>query len=246
MDAELKIIRAIGRALPPIRGATAVINRVLKPFYLRRPRPTVIARALGFTLSLDPAEAIDGALLFYPHLFNRRELQWLRTHLKPDDVFVDGGAYIGVFSLVASDICRKVIAIEASPFVLPRLLANIDVNERAITPINAGLSDRRETLTLHIQDKGNLGGSSFVAQHGGRTVAVDCHPLHELAPKADILKLDVELMEYRVLASYFQRHKPRAIILEVSAGNNDTLDLCQQAGYRIEARTLENALLLLG
>jgi FkbM family methyltransferase len=244
MDLELTAIRAIGSMLPPIRGATALINRVLKPWYLRKPRPVVTAKALGFEFSLDPAQAVDGGLLFYPQLFNRRELQWLRSHLRRDDMFVDAGAYIGAFSLVASTICREVVAIEANPLVFPRLLANIQTNNRTVRAIQAGLSDRRESLTLHVQDTGNLGGSSFVTAHGGRTVEVPCQPLHELAPAADFLKLDVELMEYRVLSAYLPHHKPRGIILEIG-GSRTALDLCLEAGYRLEERTAENALLLL-
>jgi len=245
MDVELTAIRAIGHMLPPIRGATALINRVLKPWYLRKARPTVTAKALGFEFLLDPAQAVDGGLLFYPQLFNRRELQWLRSHLRRDDMFVDGGAYIGAFSLVASTICREVIAIEANPLIFPRLVANIQTNNRAVTAIQAGLSDKYETLTLHVQDTGNLGGSSFVTAHGGRTVEVACQPLHELAPGADFLKLDLELMEYRVLSAYFPHHKPRVIILEAGAGDPGALNLCLQVGYRLEDRTAENALLLL-
>jgi FkbM family methyltransferase len=244
MDVELTAIRAIGRMLPPIPGATALINRVLKPWYLRKPRPVVTAGALRFEFLLDPAQAVDGGLLFYPQLFNRSELHWLRNHLRPQDTFVDGGAYIGAFSLVASTICREVIAIEANPVVFPRLLANIQANNRAVRAIQAGLSDKGETLTLHVQDTGNLGGSSFVTAHGGRTVEVRCRPLHELAPAADFLKLDLELMEYRVLSAYLPHHKPRCIILEIGA-DRSALDLCLHAGYRLQERTAENALLLL-
>src|SRR5215213_8936695 len=72
------------------------------------------------------------------------------------------------------DICREVIAIEANPLIFPRLVANIQTNNRAVTAIQAGLSDKYETLTLHVQDTGNLGGSFFVTAHGGRTVEVAC------------------------------------------------------------------------
>lgn len=244
MDIELSIIRAIGRMLPPMRGSTAIINRVLKPLYLRKHRSAVTTTALGFTMTLDPAQAVDGGLLFYPHLFNRHELQWVRKYLRPSDTFVDAGAYIGAFSLVASDITNHVIAIEANPIIFPTLQANIKANDRPISAILAGISDKRETLALHIQDRGNLGGSSFVHQHGGQKFEVECKPLHELAPAADFIKMDIEGMEHAVLDVYFQHHKPRVLILEISDINRTVLDLCRDCGFRIAGRTRENVLLL--
>ena len=246
MDIELSIIRAIGRVLPPIRGSTAIVNRVLKPLYLRKHRSAVTTTALGFTLMLDPAQAVDGGLLFYPHLFNRHELQWVRKYLRPSDTFVDAGAYIGAFSLVASDITNHVIAIEANPIIFPTLQANIKANDRPIRAILAGISDKRETLTFHVQERGNLGGSSFVHQHGGHGFDVECKPLHELAPAADFIKMDIEGMEHRVLSVYFQRNKPRVLILEISDVNCAVIELCREHGYRVAGRTIENVLLLRG
>ena len=244
MDLELSIIRAIGRMLPPVRGSTAIINRVLKPLYLRKPRTAVTTTALGFTMTLDPAQAVDGGLLFYAHLFNRHELQWVRKYLRPSDTFADAGAYIGAFSLVASDITKHVIAIEANPIVFPILLANIKANDRSISAILAGISDKHENAHLHIQDRGNLGGSSFVYRHDGQTFEVECKPLHELAPAADFIKMDIEGMEHAVLDVYFRHHKPRVLILEISDTNRAVLDLCRDCGFRIAGRTTENVLLL--
>lgn len=246
MDVELSVIRAVGRALPPIRGATALINRVLKPIYLRKPRAPVTTTALGFTMTLDPAQAVDGGLLFYPQLFNRDELQWVRMHLRPTDIFVDAGAYIGAFSLVASDIARRVIAIEANPIIFPSLVANIQANGRPIEAIQAGISDRHETLSFYVQDHGNLGGSSFVGAGGGQQFEVACKPLHELAPGADFIKMDIEGMEHRVLTAYFQHHKPRVLILENNEADRAVIDLCRAQGYQPAGRTIENVLLLRG
>ena len=244
MNLELSLIRAIGRALPPIRGSTALINRVLKPIYLRKPRSVVTTTVLGFKMTLDPAKAVDGGLLFYPQLFNRQELRWVRTFLRPTDTFVDAGAYIGAFSLVASDITRQVIAIEANPIVFPTLLANIQANGRSIEAVSAGISDKRETLVFYVQNRGNLGGSSFVGQNSGQRFEVECKPLHELAPAADFIKLDIEGMEHRVLGAYFQHHKPRVLILENNEADRAVVDMCREQGYHVAGRTIENVLLL--
>ena len=240
---ELECLRAVGRALPAVRGSTGLINRVLKPIYLRKQRDPVVTTALGYRMTLDPAQAVDGGLLFYPHLFNRQELRWVRRLLRPGDRFVDAGAYIGAFSLVASEIAREVIAIEANPVVFPRLLANIQANGKRIEAIHAGISDRRETLTLYVQDRGNLGGSSFVYESSGPKFEIGCKPLCELGPDADFIKMDIEGMEARVLRAYFRHCKPRVLILE-TCGDTSVVGLCQENGYRLAARTVENVLMM--
>lgn len=243
MDAELSLIRTIGRILPPVPHATAIINRVLKPMYLRKSRPSIIADVWGLRMLLDPAEAVDGGMLFYPQLYNRQEFRWLDDHLLPTDVFVDVGAYIGAFSLRAARIAKKVIAIEANPETFARLTENIRLNGFEIEALNIGVSDRSETLTLHVQERRNAGGSSFVNDHGGRSVKVPCHPLAAVAPCADVMKIDVEGMEAKVLAPYLNACRPRAIILE-AFGETDALKLCLSHGYRLAERSEENVLLL--
>ena len=142
MSIELSLMRIIGRCLPPIPHATAVVNRILKPIYLRKPRSVVVAKAWGFSFRLDPAEAIDGGILFYPHLYNRAEFMWLRDVLKPTDFFVDVGAYIGAYALIASRHCRRIAAIEANPEVFRTLTENIRLNGATVETHNVGVSAR--------------------------------------------------------------------------------------------------------
>jgi FkbM family methyltransferase len=194
-------------------------------------------------MSLDPAQAVDGGLLFYPHLFNRGEFGWMRELLRPEDKFVDAGAYIGAFSLVASEIAREVIALEASPIAFARLVENIKANGKKIQAVQTGVSDRSETLTFYVQNSGNLGGSSFVYKGNGRSFSIDCKPLSELAPGADFLKIDLEGMDLRVLQAYLPANRPRALILEAQPGSQ-IVELCQNNGYRLADKTIENVLML--
>src|SRR5690348_14602654 len=94
-DRELAFVRGVGRRLPPLPHATALINRVLKPWYLRKERPQVVADVLGFRMRLNPAETTEGALLFYPHLYDRHEIAFLRGRLQDGDTFLDVGANVG-------------------------------------------------------------------------------------------------------------------------------------------------------
>jgi FkbM family methyltransferase len=243
MDLELAAIRAIGHRLPPIPHATAIINRVLKPLYLRKPRSHVVATAWGLRWRVNPAEAVDGGILFYPHLFNRVEFGWLTTQLRATDTFVDVGAHIGAFSLRAATLCARVIAVEANPAMFAILKENIEMNGLAIAAVNIGASDRRERLAFHLQTRNNFGASSFVTNHGKASVTLECAPLADIAPNADVMKIDIEGMEYKALRPYFEVCKPRVIIME-APDETDALRLCRSVGYRLEARTTENVLLV--
>jgi FkbM family methyltransferase len=242
-ELELSVLRAMGRCVPPVPHASGLINRLLKPLYLRKRRASVVADAWGFRLRLDPKEAIDGAILFCPQLYNRSEFRWLRETLRPTDTFVDVGAHIGSYSLYASRYARRVIAVEPNPATFSRLLENIGLNGAQIDARNIGASDKRETLRLHLQGETNAGGCSFVIEHGKGDVEVPCLPLGDICPQIDILKLDVEMMEYRVLSPYLAVHRPRAIIMEKHAAPN-AVALCLERGYRIADTTRENALFM--
>jgi FkbM family methyltransferase len=243
MNAELRVIRAIGHMLPPVPHATALINRVLKPLYLRKPRDPVVADVWGMMMFLDPAEAVDGGLLFYPQLYNRIEMRWLESHIRPDDVFADVGAYIGAFTLRAARLAMRVIAIEASPHAFAILSSNIERNGLLVDARNVGVSDKNETLQLHIQGHKNAGGSSFVVEHDGNAVDVVCQPLADVAPQVDVMKIDIEGMEERVLRPYFEKCLPRVLIME-AWDDTEALRLCLDKGYQIEARSDENVLLV--
>ncbi len=52
------------------------------------------------------------------------EWQTLLTHMRPEQTFVDLGAWVGSHSMLASTICRLVIAVEPDPVAYEILLAN--------------------------------------------------------------------------------------------------------------------------
>ena len=242
MDFELAVIRTFTTHLPPVRGAGYIAEQLLRRVYLRRPRPTVEAEALGLKLELDPHQAMDAGLLLYPQIYNRQEFHWLRTRLTPGELFVDVGAYIGIYALVAAGITDRVVAIEANPDIYTKLMANIRRNGLPVSAVNNGVSDARETLPFYRQEHGNLGGSSFVFTHGATPIQIECLPLADIAPHGDFLKLDVEGMEARVLTPYLARFRPHTMILEVSH-DQAVVDLCRRHGYRLARESSENVLL---
>lgn len=75
----------------------------LRSIYARKPRPIMHkVRRLGFEFELNPNECVDGAILFYPQLYERREISFIRSVLPSGGTFLDVGSNIGFYSLVAS------------------------------------------------------------------------------------------------------------------------------------------------
>jgi len=260
-DRELRAWRWIGHHLPLLPHASAVINRVLKPWYLRRPRPLVIADVDGFELELDPSECVDGNLLFLPQLTDRPERNFLTAFLKPGDTFVDVGANIGFYSLLAGRAVGPtgtVLAIEADPRTAEILIRHLQRNGfLAAQVVQFGVSDQICTLQLNRNTLGNRGGNSFLYGDPSSRVAVACKPLLTILDEAQLrtvscLKIDIEGFEYRVLAKFFadapQSLWPRAMLMEYvaihdQATGGSSLELARSLGYRIELRTTSNVVL---
>ncbi|HEX4824943.1 MAG TPA: FkbM family methyltransferase [Candidatus Polarisedimenticolaceae bacterium] len=260
MDAPLVILRAITTRLPRIRGA-GIVGNWARDFYARRPRPRVVADVLGLRMTLDPMENVDGSLLFFPHLYDHREIAALLDALPKDGVFVDVGAHIGFYALQAArriGAGGRVVAIEADPKTATHLAENVGLNPGLpVTVVAVAVSDEEGTARLGLNTAGNRGGNSLLAT-GSRAIDVPCRPLAAILADAglthvDGMKLDVEGMEFRVLRRFLadatEAMKPRIVVLEhqshfVDAGGGDANALLESAGYRCALRTSINRVLV--
>jgi FkbM family methyltransferase len=129
---------------------------------------------------------------------------FMRSRISNGAVCIDVGANIGYFSLLMSRASPdgRVYAIEPSPVIRSELDENIALNGmRNIVVVPFGISDRTEKLAFHVES-GDRGSSRFTSDGEHelelRTLT-DVVPAEHLA-RAEILKIDVEGMEDRVLA----------------------------------------------
>jgi FkbM family methyltransferase len=246
-ESELRFWLNITRRLPRMRGAGR-ISGMAERIYNRRKRSDATVDVLDFKMRLDPADSMERQLLFCPHLHDREEIGCLRENLKPGNVFLDAGANVGFYSLVAASVvgdAGKVISVEADPFNASRLSANVKLSgAKCVRVVNVGLSDKTETLRLGLNDAGNRSGNSFL-NDGPNGVTVDCKPLTDVllgegVKKVDGAKFDIEGFEFKVLVKFFQDGKtelwPRFIIVEQNdffenKGGGDTVKLLKQNGY---------------
>lgn len=72
---------------------------------------------------MNPVECVDANLLFSPQLYDPVEVQLMLTELDDKDNFIDIGANIGFYSLIATKKIKKgrVVAIEANPITYLKL-----------------------------------------------------------------------------------------------------------------------------
>lgn len=143
--------------------------------------------------------------------FEKNEISFMEKNLKSGDIFVDIGANVGLFSLIASPIVGnegQVIAFEPSPTTFKRLNENISLNNfKNIDARNLGLSDKKDKLKISISTDGHDAWNTFApgdAQHFSQTTEVDVDTLDnqlssiELS-KIKIIKIDVEGWEKFVI-----------------------------------------------
>lgn len=196
---------------------------------------------------LSPHEWLEGALLFLPQWYDSVEIAYLRSSLGAGDVFVDVGANVGLYTLIAARQVGDrglVVAIEADPRNASILRHNVELNRfQNVTIVQAGVSGREEELPLGLNTTGNRSGHSFLTP-GPDAIPIKCQPLSafiDRAPKG--IKLDIEGFEYRVLDRYLSDgcYRPDFMIFEVHPNcEGDVVGLLGADGYIVEKRTAAN------
>lgn len=181
--------------------------------------------------------------------------QVLASFRKPDSVFLDIGANLGVFSLRMAPLLRKghVYAFEPNAQIHELLSRSIHLNglKHLVQVLKVGASDHNAELLLAVPE-GHAGGASVVALDShlaGQKIAV--RRIDEVLadlPVFSLAKIDVEGHELQALRGMMGllKRSPAATILfeKLSARSGveaDLLDLLHSVGmlvYRIDGVTL--------
>lgn len=261
-DMELSLYRLFTTHLPKLRGSGR-LSMLFRWLYCRMPRAPLVAEVHGLTMRLDPDERVDSSLLFWPQLYDWREIEFLQSSIEPGGVFLDVGANIGYYTLMMSrhvGVSGRVVSIEADPVTFKRLKENIALNGCAnVAALQVGVADKAGEFSFFRASAGNRGGHSFMAHEAETQTAITlkCHPLLTLlndagVQRVDAAKFDIEGMEYRVLSAFFSqadtRLHPRSLVIEDHPDwharvGGDTVALLQTHGYEVISRHGFNVLL---
>jgi FkbM family methyltransferase len=229
----LRFLTALTKHLPPVRGSGSIGLYVVRPLWTRNHHGSyVLPTWRGVKMLVNPEDCIGGILAFVPQLFDRWEREALTKILPQDGTFVDVGANIGAYSLWAAQHCApgaKIISIEADSENYDSLKRNIALNGFSqITPIHAGISDHHDELTFYKNTTGNRGAHNF-CERGVPSGKVQCLPLSDALEqqklnKVDVLKLDIEGFEFKVLSKFFldfpanSAMRPTFLLVEIEGG----------------------------
>ena len=138
-------------------------------------------------------------------------LKLLKSLASKEKTFVEVGAHVGYYTVRMAPIYRQVIAIEPNPQSLECLTKNIELNRLSnikIIPVACG--EKEDTLPLGIME----GGSSFYRKNI-QTINVPVKRLDDLVEFGDVVKIDVEGWEEKVIAGatrFISKCKPIIII----------------------------------
>jgi FkbM family methyltransferase len=185
--------------------------------------------------------------------FEKEETDYLFSVLKEGDVFVDIGANVGLFSLIASTIVGKngkVISFEPAPKTFARLIENVKLNDlKNIDTRNIGLSNVNDELTFYVSKNGYDAWNSFAPSQDNKlessiqvsvsTLDVELENIEK--SKIKLIKMDVEGWEKFVLKGgreFFTNYRP-IVMVEFTEENTfnagypvyDVFDIMIDFGY---------------
>ena len=178
---------------PAIERADAELSRRGRPFRART--------VFGAVVSGNTRDFIQRYLYLFG-IWEPNLTQWLGGCLRRGDTFVDVGANIGYFSLLAAKLVGpggRVVAIEASPGIFAALARHVEHNGADnVRLMQCAVADTRGRLRLYRAPEWNLGATSLYCEPGFvEEGEVDAAPLSELltraeAERARVIKIDVE------------------------------------------------------
>ncbi|UNS98395.1 FkbM family methyltransferase [Streptomyces tubbatahanensis] len=237
------------------------LSRLLNEHFAQRPVRRTVTTRTGAAFEVDTEDLIQRYLYLFgvwePHM-----TRWLTRRLRPGDGFVDVGANIGYFSVLASRLVGRtgaVTALEASPQFHRQALRNLRLNHCTnVRAVNAAVAAERQTLRFTLASSRNLGANSAVPWDGpaASSFEADAEPLARLLrsdeiERARVIKIDVEGGEgaaVRGLEPVLGRLRPDAeIAVEVAPARmaqlgDDAAELLRtMRGYGFHAYRLPNS-----
>ena len=212
-DGGAGLLATLGRAF--IRQAPGSlfkdrVTELVNAYVRAHPRRRVVGTRSGLRFAVDTEDLIQRYLWLHgtwePHLTH-----WLTRRLRAGHVFVDVGANIGYYSVLAAHLVGstgKVVAIEAHPDFHSHVVRHVHLNGYGtiVRAVQAAVSDEARELEFIHASQANWGSTSILPWSGPAQRRFTCGalPLPELLEenelsRARIIKVDVEGAEGSVI-----------------------------------------------
>lgn len=205
-------IRAYTRYAPWSKGKLLLYRSIAEHLWWLEGTVTS-STVFGKTLKVDAGDII-GKHIYYFGIWEPNLTHWIECRLQRGDLFIDVGASIGYYSLLASKLVGdsgKVVAIEPLPETFGRLEDNLKKNEvRNVRTINAAAWDKTEKVKIFASQKSLSGTTTLMSEwanqwHLKKQLEVDAAPLSVILKPDEIktarlIKIDVEGAELHVVS----------------------------------------------
>jgi len=179
-------------------------------------------------LAVDLRDHMGGRIFWFDS-YSTTELKLLRSLLAPGDIFIDAGANIGEFTLVAAQVVGstgKVVSIEPMPAIRSKLEKHVAWNDFAdiVTIIPFAVGEREGSVSMYAPPAGagemheGLPTIFASAERSDKVADVAMTTIDKLAadlPAVTGMKLDIEGAEPQALRGAIEtlkRHRPWLII----------------------------------
>lgn len=176
-------------------------------FETSQPEESMVDTIYGFKLFVSNKWRVVERNLSILGVWEKDISEIVRTYLRPGDVFLDLGANIGYYSLLASTITGKsgkVISFEPSMENYTRLKRNMRLNNAENISIHKlGVGNKNVQLEIFFSEE-NPWSTSFISSHnnmGDNKEKVQIVVLDDFLKwqKIDFIKMDIEWYEYNAL-----------------------------------------------
>lgn len=211
----------------------------------------------GYQVRLDLSELIQRSIFL--HVFEPEESAIVRNFLRPGQTFVDVGANVGYYTLMAARLVGRhghVLSFEPDHSTYKRLKITIEQNRLSqVHAIQAGLSDQEGEMELHVQHGSGNNSPSMVRNGTGVPIKVRVRSLDSYLDESginhiDLMKIDVEGFEPNVLrgaAAHLSDGRVGAILCEfnrywLTANGSSPTELNQMFvdfGYRARNKNID-------
>ena len=164
-------------------------------------------------------------------------LSMVRTLVRPGMTVWDIGANVGLFSFAAAAAtASRVVAVEADTWLANLVHRSSLINGLPVTILPAAVAAALGVVELHVSRDGRASNSLHGDGPAQTVVAVTLDWMLEKFPTPQVVKIDVEGMEFQALqgASALLRHKP-TILCEVTENHEAVGQLLRSAGYTLFA-----------
>jgi FkbM family methyltransferase len=217
------VIKPLSNLLRPLtfRGKARLLHRLCPKEGERD------AEIFGYRISLDCGDYIQRSM--YLGTFEPFESSEVKSYLREGMTFVDVGANVGYYTLLAASLVGsrgRVFAFEPSAYAFGRLEETIRKNKlKQVQAIQAGLGETNGESQLFVSHRKGNHTPSMVPNAGGSPVAVpllrlDDYLAEHKVDHVDFMKIDVEGFEPNVIRGarkYLERGKIHAILCEFNA-----------------------------